>query len=173
MQSTAFQSAFAGVVATAAALPAASVRVTSVSAAPSRARRSLLASVNVAYSVATTAAAAATVTAVLSTSGGAVTALLGATYPGVTATNPVVVSASAAPTAAPSLAAAPTTAAPTAASGLLGQAKALLSALLPAFLFLAVAIFVVGEIIKRVYNIPTWGQMCSELKLLCCPPATH
>lgn len=206
-QSAAFQKAFAGAVATAAGLPAASVSVTSVSQVTTRYRRAVLqAGINVAYAVTTTAAAAATVTAVLGSSGGAVTTLLAASYPGVTAANPIVsMGASVAPTATPSRqgpsltpdtpyhgsdfvlvpsprqpsvlfppsAAPSTTAAPTAGGGLIDQAKALLTTVIPPLIFLAIIVFVIGEVIKRVYSIPTWAMMCSELKLFCCPPATH
>ena len=38
---------------------------------------------------------------------------------------------------------------------------------------IALIIFITGEILKRVYSVPTWSLLCGELKLFCCPPATH
>lgn len=37
----------------------------------------------------------------------------------------------------------------------------------------ALIVFIIGEILKRVYSIPTWNLLCGEMKLFCCPPPTH
>ena len=44
-----------------------------------------------------------------------------------------------------------------------------ITALAVPVIFIAIIIFVLGEIIKRVYSIPTWSQLCAEINLLCCP----
>ena len=44
-----------------------------------------------------------------------------------------------------------------------------ITALAVPVIFIALVVFVIGEIIKRVYSIPTWSQLCAEINLLCCP----
>ena len=44
-----------------------------------------------------------------------------------------------------------------------------ITALAVPVVFIAMVVFVIGEIIKRVYSIPTWSQLCAEINLLCCP----
>ena len=44
-----------------------------------------------------------------------------------------------------------------------------ITALAVPVIFIAMVVFVIGEIIKRVYSIPTWSQLCAEINMLCCP----